>query len=147
MRTAYIMDRKNTGQLMQELMDSNDLNRVLSENDVSFREDSLTDALQCLFDARDISKAMLAKNSGISEVYLHQVFSGRRSPSRNRLLCLCFGLGTDIEEAQRLLQHAHHAPLYPLDRRDAILIYGLSHSLTLPDVNEALFNANVETLC
>lgn len=147
MRTAYIMDRKNTGQLMQELMDSNDLNRVLSENDVSFREDSLTDALQCLFDARDISKAMLAKNSGISEVYLHQVFSGRRSPSRNRLLCLCFGLGTDVEDAQRLLQHAHHAPLYPLDRRDAILIYGLSHGLTLPDVNEALFNANVETLC
>ena len=49
------MDRKNTGQLMQELMDSNDLNRILSENDVSFREDSLTDALQRLFDARDIS--------------------------------------------------------------------------------------------
>ena len=99
------MDRKNTGQLLQELMESNDLDRVLSENDTSFREGSLTDALQRLFDARDISKAMLAKNSGISEVYLHQVFSGRRSPSRNRLLCLCFGLDTDLEEAQRLLQY------------------------------------------
>lgn len=141
------MDRKNTGQLLQELMDSNDLNRVLSENDTSFREDSLKDALQRLFDARDISKATLAKNSGISEVYLHQVFSGRRSPSRNRLLCLCFGLRAEVEEAQRLLQHAHHAPLYPLDRRDAILIYGLSHGLTLPEVNDALFNANAETLC
>ena len=42
------MDRKNTGQLLQELMDSNDLDRVLSENDTSFREDSLTDALQRL---------------------------------------------------------------------------------------------------
>lgn len=141
------MDRKNTGQLLQELMDSNDLDRVLSENDTSFREDSLTDALQRLFDARDISKATLAKNSGISEVYLHQVFSGRRSPSRNRLLCLCFGLRAEVEDAQRLLQHAHHAPLYPLDRRDAILIYGLSHGLTLPEVNDALFNANAETLC
>ena len=76
------MDRKNTGQLLLELMDSNDLDRVLSENDTSFREDSLTDALQRLFDARDISKATLAKNSGISEVYLHQVFAGRRNPSR-----------------------------------------------------------------
>ena len=128
-------------------MESNDLDRVLSENDTSFREGSLTDALQRLFDARDISKGMLAKNSGISEVYLHQVFSGRRSPSRDRLLCLCFGLDTDLEEAQRLLQHAHHAPLYPLDRRDAILIYGLSHGLTLPAVNDALFKANAETLC
>ena len=141
------MDRKNTRQLLQELMEPNDLDRVLSENDTSFREGSLTDALQRLFDARDISKAMLAKNSGISEVYLHQVFSGRRSPSRNRLLCLCFGLDTGLEEAQRLLQHAHHAPLYPLDRRDAILIYGLSHGLILPEVNDALFKANAETLC
>lgn len=141
------MDRKNTGQLLQELMDSNDLDRVLSENDTSFREDSLTDALQRLFDARDISKATLAKNSGISEVYLHQVFSGRRCPSRNRLLCLCFGLSVEVEEAQRLLQHAHHAPLYPRDRRDAILIYGLSHRLTLPEVNDALFRGNLEALC
>ena len=141
------MDRKNTGQLLQELMDSNDLDRVLSENDTSFREDSLTDALQRLFDARDISKATLAKNSGISEVYLHQVFSGRRSPSRNRLLCLCFGLRVDMEEAQTLLQAGHYAPLYPRDRRDAILIYGLSHGLTLAEVNDALFTANAETLC
>ena len=146
MRTAYIMDRKNTGQLMQELMDSNDLNRVLSENDVSFREDSLTDALQCLFDARDISKAMLAKNSGISEVYLHQVFSGRRTPSRDRLLCLCIGLGASAEEAQSLLQQAHHAPLYARDKRDAVLLFGLSHSLTLPEINDALFTAGAETL-
>ena len=43
------MDRKNTGQLLQELMESNDLDRVLSENDTSFREGSLTDALQRLF--------------------------------------------------------------------------------------------------
>ena len=100
-----------------------------------------------LYETKDLTKAELARRSGISEVYLHQVFSGRRSPSRNRLLCLCFGLRAEVEETQRLLQHAHHAPLYPLDRRDAILIYGLSHGLTLPEVNDALFNANAETLC
>ena len=141
------MDRKNTGQLLQELMEPNDLDRVLSENDTSFREGSLTDALQRLFDARDISKAMLAKNSGISEVYLHQVFSGRRTPSRDRLLCLCIGLHASLEEAQSLLVQAHHAPLYPREQRDAILIYGLSHELTLQEVNDALFEIKAEALC
>ena len=141
------MERKNTDQLQQELMTGNDLSRVLSDNDASFQQHDLQETLQALFERRSISKTMLAKQSGISEVYLHQVFSGRRTPSRNRLLCLCFGLRAEVEEAQRLLQHAHHAPLYPLDRRDAILIYGLSHGLTLPEVNDALFNANVETLC
>lgn len=100
-----------------------------------------------LYETKDLTKAELARRSGISEVYLHQVFSGRRCPSRNRLLCLCFGLSVEVEEAQRLLQHAHHAPLYPRDRRDAILIYGLSHRLTLPEVNDALFRGNLEALC
>ena len=52
-----------------------------------------------------------------------------------------------MEEAQTLLQAGHYAPLYPRDRRDAILIYGLSHGLTLAEVNDALFTANAETLC
>lgn len=146
MRTAYIMDRKNTGQLMQELMDSNDLNRVLSENDVSFREDSLTDALQCLFDARDISKAMLAKNSGISEVYLHQVFAGRRNPSRDRLLCICVGLGITLDETQRMLTQGGYAQLYPRTRRDAIISYGVVHQLPLGEINDKLFAEQEKTL-
>ena len=44
------MTRKNTNQLLHELMDTNDLHRVLTENDASFREDGLTDALQRLFE-------------------------------------------------------------------------------------------------
>ena len=40
----------------------------------------------------------------MSEIYLHQIFAGRRTPSRNRLLCLCYGLGATIEETQELLR-------------------------------------------
>lgn len=87
------MKRKNTDQLLKELMDSNDLSRVLSDNSACFREGDLPHGLQMLFDQQDMSKSALAKASGISEVYLHQVFSGRRTPSRDRLLCLCIGLG------------------------------------------------------
>ena len=87
-----VMKRKNTDQLLKELMDSNDLSRVLSDNSACFRESDLPHGLQALFDQQDMSKSALAKASGISEVYLHQVFSGRRTPSRDRLLCLCIGL-------------------------------------------------------
>ena len=100
-----------------------------------------------LYETKDLTKAELARRSGISEVYLHQVFSGRRTPSRDRLLCLCIGLHTSLEEAQSLLVQAHHAPLYPREQRDAILIYGLSHGLTLPEVNDALFEIKAEALC
>ena len=141
------MERKNTDQLQQELMSGNDLDRVLADNDSSFQGYALQERLQALFRRRDISKAALAHQSGISEVYLHQVFAGRRTPSRNRLLCLCFGLGVSVDEAQELLQHARLAPLYPRDRRDAIVIFGLSHSITLEEINDKLYAEDLDTLC
>ena len=141
------MNEKNTDTLQQELMSTNNLDRFLTENDASFRDVPLQEAIQRIFDEKGMSKAQLAKQSGISEVYLHQLFSDRRFPSRSRLLCLCFGLGATVDEAQSLLQQARHAPLYSRDRRDAIIIFALSHHMTLFDVNDKLFTENLDTLC
>ena len=141
------MNEKNTDTLQQELMSTNSLDRFLTENDASFRDVPLQEAIQRIFDEKGMSKAQLAKQSGISEVYLHQLFSGRRFPSRSRLLCLCFGLGATVDEAQSLLQQARHAPLYSRDRRDAIIIFALSHHMTLFEVNDKLFTENLDTLC
>ena len=141
------MNEKNTDTLQQELMSTNNLDRFLTENDASFRDVPLQEAIQRIFDEKGMSKAQLAKQSGISEVYLHQLFSGRRFPSRSRLLCLCFGLGATVDEAQSLLQQARHAPLFSRDRRDAIIIFALSHHMTLFEVNDKLFTENLDTLC
>ena len=141
------MNEKNTDTLQQELMSTNNLDRFLTENDASFRDVPLQEAIQRIFDEKGMSKAQLAKQSGISEVYLHQLFSGRRFPSRSRLLCLCFGLGATVDEAQSLLQQARHAPLYSRDRRDAIIIFALSHHMTLFEANDKLFTEYLDTLC
>ena len=141
------MKEKNADTLQQELMSTNNLDRFLTENDASFRNVPLQEAIQRIFDEKGMSKAQLAKQSGISEVYLHQLFSGRRFPSRSRLLCLCFGLDATVDEAQSLLQQARHAPLYSRDRRDAIIIFALSHHMTLFEVNDKLFTENLDTLC
>ena len=129
------------------LPSSNNLDRFLSENNENFRDTPLQLTLQRLYTTTGLSKAALAKQSGISEVYLHQLFSGRRFPSRSRLLCLCFGLDATVDEAQSLLQQARHAPLYSRDRRDAIIIFALSHHMTLFEVNDKLFTENLDTLC
>ena len=141
------MNEKNTDTLQQELMSTNNLDRFLTENDASFRDVPLQEAIQRIFDEKGMSKAQLAKQSGISEVYLHQLFSGRRFPSRSRLLCLCFGLGATVDEAQSLLQQARHAPLYSRDRRDAIVIFGLSHGISLDEINDKLYAEDADTLC
>ena len=137
---------KDTNNLQQELMEAPSLDQFLSENQDSFNRDSICELLNRLFQKRRISKATLAKQSGMSEVYLHQVFSGRRNPSRNRLLCLCFGLNASLEETQELLKQCGFAQLYPKDRRDAIILYGILNGMDLFGVNDKLFAENEETL-
>ena len=137
---------KDTNNLRQELMETPSLDHFLSENQDSFIRDSVCELLDQLYQKRRISKATLAKQSGMSEVYLHQVFSGRRNPSRNRLLCLCFGLNASLEETQELLKQCGFAQLYPKDRRDAIILYGILNGMDLFAVNDKLFAENEETL-
>lgn len=137
---------KDTNNLLQELMETATLDQFLSENQNNFNRDSICELLNRVFQKRRISKATLAKQSGMSEVYLHQVFSGRRNPSRNRLLCLCFGLNASLEETQELLKRCGFAQLYPKDRRDAIILYGILNGMDLFAVNDKLFAENEETL-
>ena len=98
------MKKKNTDGLQQELMDSPDLTLFLSQNQEQFVNKSVSELLNHLFEEKNISKAALAKKAGMSEIYLHQIFAGRRNPSRNRLLCLCYGLEASVEETQELLK-------------------------------------------
>jgi transcriptional regulator with XRE-family HTH domain len=131
--------QKETADLQQELMETADLDRFLSENSDQFLCRSTSEALLELFYKRDMNKATLAKRSGMSEVYLHQLFSARRNPTRGRLLCLCFGLNATVEETQHLLKTCGFAPLYVKDQREAIILHCLNHGMTLPEVNDALF--------
>ena len=138
---------KNTDDLQQELMTAADLNQFIEDNEDKFSRENIADALNNLFLQKDVSKATLAKNAGMSEVYLHQVFAGHRNPSRNRLLCLCFGMEATLEETQTLLKQCGYAQLYSRKKRDAVVIYGLLHGMTLFEVNDKLFCENEDTLC
>ena len=140
------MRQKDTDDLQQELRSSTSLNTFLTENAENFNQDNVRALLDRLLKQKGLTKAALARRSGISEIYLHQIFAGRRNPSRSRLLCLCFGLSATPEEAQELLKQCGLAQLYPKNRRDAIILYGLAHSAALSEINDELFRAQEEPL-
>lgn len=83
----------------------------------------------------------------LQEVYLYQILSGMRMPSRDRTICLCFSLSATLEETQELLKCSGFAQLYAKNRRDAIILYGLIHKMELFALNDRLFAENEATLC
>ena len=131
------MQNKPTDDLQNELMSEPSFDSYMNENRPFFSQQSVAELLTALYEQQDISKAALARKAGMSEVYLHQVFAGRRNPSRDRLLCLCVGLGVTLEETQ----------LYPKIKRDAIISYGIAHHTSLEEINDHLFSENEKTLC
>lgn len=140
------MIKKDTSELQNSMMEHTNLDRFLAENRENFQNSTVPELLLHMIEKKGISKAVLAKQAGMSEVYLHQVFAGRRNPSRSRVLCICFGLNATLEETQELLKQCSLAQLYPREKRDAIIIYGLLHGLSLFEVNDKLFEEDEETL-
>ena len=140
------MKDKTTDDLSQALMKQPSIDSYLRENRPFFAGQSIGELLSAYYERTDLSKAALARKAGMSEVYLHQVFAGRRNPSRDRLICLCVGLEVSLEEAQQLLKLASYAPLYPRLKRDAIISYGIVHRMALGEINDKLFTENEKTL-
>lgn len=133
------MKTKTTGDLSSDLMKAENIDSYISANRPFFLERDVPELLAELYGTKSISKADLARRAGMSVVYLHQVFAGRRKPSRDRLLCLCIGLEATLEETQRLLLQAGYAQLYPKLKRDAIISFGLVHRMGLGEINDKLF--------
>ena len=140
------MRNRSTDDLTEELMASASIDAYLRGNAEIFSDQDITEHLAQLYERQTLSKAALARRSAMSEVYLHQVFSGRRNPSRDRLLCLCTGLEATLEETQCLLKQSAYAQLYPKSKRDAIITYGILHHMELHAINDKLFAENEKTL-
>ena len=141
------MRRKNTDDLNQELMSAPDIDSYIKNNQTSFAERSVTELLASFYERQGLSKAELARRSCMSEVYLHQVFAGRRNPSRDKLLCLCIGMELSIEETQELLKEAAYAQLYPRIKREAVIIHGIVHHTPLEEFYDRLFAEDEAALC
>lgn len=132
------MKGKTTGELLEELMEPGSFSSYLSRNREQMLHPNVGRELDKFCRGQKLSKAAVARRSGVSEVYLHQVLAGKRSPSRDRLLCLCIGLSAGVEEIQKLLRQAGFAQLDPRITRDALILYGLSRGQSLPQINGAL---------
>ena len=140
------MEPKTTEDLKLELMQSNSIDSYIKDNQALFLDTGVAKPLEALCEKHPVPKNALARRAGMSEVYLHQVLSGRRNPSRDRLLCLCAVLEASLDEAQMLLRQCGCAQLDPKIKRDAIVSHGIIHRTPLEEINDKLFEENEKTL-
>lgn len=130
--------KKTTEELLKTLKHSPNINSYLSLEQENFQTLPLHLYLDKMFTEKEISPSQCIRNSGLDRTYCYQIFSGRKLPSRDKVLALCFGLSLNFEETQILLKSTDYTPLYPRNKRDSILIFALQRQISILAVNELL---------
>ena len=100
---------------------------------------SFSDFFRAVLEEREISASEVIQNANIYRTYGYQILDGKRKPGRDKVVALCLALSLTLEETQRALTVAGESVLYPRRHRDSILIFGIHQHLTVPEMNELLF--------
>ena len=137
---------KNTSKIIEELGISPDFKTFYNENKDYMVKEDLSALLDKLITKYNLKKSQIIRAAEMSEVYAYQIFSGLRVPERRKLLCLAIGMSLNLEEVQTLLKCAGYSPLYVKLPFDSIILYGICKKLSVVEINELLFEYDLETL-
>lgn len=140
------METKTTEMLNHEIKTATDIEDYLLKNKDNMLDCSLPQYLEKLLAQKGISRAQAVRDSLLDRSYAYQIFSGEKTPSRDKLLALAFGLRLTGDETQRMLKISCNRELYARDARDALILFALERGKTIDEVNNTLSDHDFPTL-
>ena len=138
------MQEPLTEDLLMQLLDALSVGEFFDEVDTSTQ--SMTEYLNCLLEEKALSRPEVVRMAGLNPTYGYQIFMGERKPSRDKLLALGFAMGLSLKQFNRLLRLGGVNELYCKNRRDAIIIFCLTHEYDLQKTEEELYRFGEETI-
>ena len=120
----------STGDLMESLSASENLDAFLTENESQFCGEDVAAYLNQLLRQKHLRKSTVIRRSMLSEIYAYQIFGGVKKPRRDKLLCLALGMELSLEETQKMLRVCGFHPLYVRHQRVCIIIHAMLHQYT-----------------
>lgn len=138
--------KKDTSKIVEELGLCPDFKTFYDENKNYMIDKPLSKMLSDLLEQKQLKKSVVIRASEMSEIYAYQIFSGARVPERKKLLCLTIAMGLDLDDTQTLLKCAGYSPLYVKIPFDSVVIYGICNKMSVVEINELLYEYEIETL-
>jgi len=134
-----------TEDLLNNLKTAKDVESFLKIHEKQFINETTSGYLNRMLELKNTSIASVAKDSGIGE-YVYKVFRGDRSASRDILTAIAFSMKLSLEETQLLLRISKFAILDSRNKRDSVIIYGITHNLTVFETDDLLEEQNMITI-
>lgn len=137
---------KNTQELLKILKNTNRIETYLEKASAHIASEPLPKQLEKLLEKHDLKKGQCIEGANLQRNYGYQIFSGERTPSRDKLLALCFAMHLTLDEIHALLCSTGYADLYAKNKRDSILIFGITKELSLIEINELLYELGEDVI-
>ena len=135
-----------TSTLLRRLFNTRDLDRFMERNAAEMDLPIFHEYISGLTKSLGQVPEQIIRQSGIERSYGHQLFNGTRNPSRDKVIQLAFGLQLDTEGTQKLLKIAQKSPLYPRIKRDAVVLFCLSHHKDILETQSVLHSLGLTLL-
>jgi len=133
-----IIMEKTTDELLNEIKSSKEIDQYLYENGGELNSKTLSERIEEIIKEKRLKKPDIVARSSLNRIYTYQILQGKRMPSRDKLIALCFGMELDLEETNKLLCFAGYSPLYARDKRDSIIIFSIKEGNNIFRANEML---------
>ena len=131
--------RKSTEEIANEMdraASFEEVKEIIRQNSIG--RETFGDRLLELCAEYDKKPAELLKDLTISKSQFYAVLNGRRRPSRVAVIKMVLTLGVNLAEADELLKLAGYKELYPKNREDAVIRFGIEHKKNIYEINEVL---------
>ena len=132
--------------LKNRLLESEDLDQFIQNHQISLDSENFNDYLYALIESKGLKVSFALQQAQMSESYGYQLISGKRQPSRDKVIQLAIGLKLTLFEANRLLKLSGKSELYVKEQRDAVFMFALNKSWSLYDVESLLLERGLECL-
>jgi DNA-binding phage protein len=139
--------KKTTTELLSIMKHSTNISNYLeSVSDDFIEKMPLCNYLSDILEEKNIKKSAVIQKSGLDRGYCYDIFSGSKTPSRDKVLAICFALELSPAEVQQLLKYTEYPQLYAKIERDSVILFALEHKLSLSEVNELLYEMKLDLL-
>lgn len=135
-----------TGFMMTQLQSETDFDNFTRQNDGAFLGQSVVDYFEKMLKKYVIDKNEAIAAADIERGYGYQILCGKRNAGRDKLIRMAIGIGMNVDEAQRLLTLAQKAVLYPKVKRDAGIIFCITHNYSVIETSLFLFDNGMDPL-
>jgi len=144
--TEHYTKEGKTSTLLRKLFNTTDLEKFMECNADEMMIPSFHDYITKMCRKTEQVPEQVIKQAIIERTYGHQLFNGTRKPSRDKVIQLAFGFKLNLADTQKLLQIAQKSPLYPKIKRDAAILFCISHHIDILETQSVLHSLGLTLL-